>query len=174
MKHIIITFAMNAAITLPLLAQQTSNWMGAAKQTLGPQVSSSWMLDLATEGVEIHVSPEKALVLVDREPIITTANGEAFLKAGILGLAGTRLTMRGEVEFIDDSLLHGSYAGTLDGQPVVMDQFLRMRNGLPTQLVRVVRGVQGSAPVPAYENIAYVLYLLEDAAVASAPALAKD
>ncbi len=55
-----------------------------------------------------------------------------------------------------------------------MDQFLRIRNGVPTQLVRVVRSVQGSAPVPAYENIAYLLYLLEDAAVASAPALAKD
>lgn len=78
------------------------------------------------------------------------------------------------MEFIDDSLLHGSYVGTLDGQPVVMDQFLRIRNGVPKQLVRVVRSVQGSAPVPAYESIAYVLYLLEDAAVVSAPALAKD
>lgn len=55
-----------------------------------------------------------------------------------------------------------------------MDQFLRIRNGVPKQLVRVVRSVQGSAPVPAYESIAYVLYLLEDAAVVSAPALAKD
>lgn len=174
MKHIILTLAMNTAITLPLLAQQTSNWMGAAKQTLGPQVSSGWMLDLANEDVEFHVSPEKALVLVDLEPIVTTENGEAFLKAGIFGLSGTRLTIQGDVEFIDDSLLHGCYAGTLDGQPVVMDQYLRIRNGVPTQLVRVVRGVQGSAPVLAYQNLTYVRSLLDGVAATSDPALAMD
>ncbi|MBK8498357.1 MAG: hypothetical protein IPL52_05955 [Flavobacteriales bacterium] len=155
------------------MAQPTNNWMGATKQTLGPQASASWMLDMETDGVQIHVSPEKALVLVDREPIITTKDGEAFLKAGILGLAGTWLTLQGEVDAIDDTLLHGRYTGTLDGQPVVMDQYLRMRNSMPTRLVRVIRSAQGSAVVPAYDNIAYLRSLIEDPFVDGSPALTK-
>lgn len=174
MRNLILTLAMNTAITLPLFAQHTTNWMGAARQTLGPQASASWMLDMETDGMEIHVSPEKALVLVDHEPIITTGNGEAFLKAGIFGLAGTRLTIQDEVEFMDDSLLHGRYAGTLNGQPVVMDQYLRLRNDVPIALVRVIRSVQGSAPVSAYGNVAYVRSLLNEVSQASGPALAKD
>jgi hypothetical protein len=174
MKNLILTIAMNTAITIPLLAQQTSNWMGATKQTLGPQASASWMFDLETDGLEVHVSPEKALVLVDHSPIITTATGEAYFKAGILGLAGTRLTIQGEVESIDDSFLHGRYAGTLDGQPVVMDQYMLMRNGAPTRLVRVIRSVQGSAHVPNYGNVAYVRSLLSEELTANGPVLVKD
>ncbi|MBK8340587.1 MAG: hypothetical protein IPK99_11620 [Flavobacteriales bacterium] len=162
MKNLILTLAMNTAITLPMLAQQTTTWMGAAKETLGQQASASWMLDMETDGMEIHVSPERALVLVDREPIINTENGEAFLKAGIFGLAGTRLMLQGDIDFIDDSLLHGRYTGTLDGQPVVMDQFVKVRNDVPIGLVRVVRSMQGSAPIQPYTNLAYVSGLLDD------------
>lgn len=174
MKNLIHLLAMNTAFTLPLMAQPTQNWMAATRQTLGPQASASWMLDLETDGVEIHVSPERALVLVDRRPIITNENGEAFLKAGISGLAGTRLTLQGDVEFIDDSLLHGRYTGTLDGQPVVMDQYLRLRNDVPIGLVRVVRSAQGSSPVFPYANTAYVRGLLEDTYYDPSPALTKN
>ena len=174
MKHLIIPIAMNTLLSLPLLAQPTSNWMAATRQTLGPQASASWMLDMESDGMEIHVSPEKALVLVDREPIITSENGEAFLKAGIFGLAGTRLDLQGDVEIIDDSLLHGRYTGTLDGQPVVMDQYVKVRNDVPIGLVRVVRSVQGTAPVLPYTNLAYVGGLLEEANLDAAPALVKN
>ncbi len=174
MKNLILTIAMNTAITLPMLAQQNTNWLGAAKETLGKQTSASWMLDMETDGMEIHVSPEKALVLVDREPIITTENGEAFLKAGIFGLAGSRLTLHGDITFIDDSLLHGRYTGTLDGQPVVMDQYVRVSNDVPIGLVRVVRSVQGSTPVLPYSNLAYVSGLLEGPFIEGAPALTQN
>ncbi|MBK9416853.1 MAG: hypothetical protein IPN62_06035 [Flavobacteriales bacterium] len=174
MKHLILTTAMNTLFSLPLFAQQTSNWMAANQQTLGSQASASWMLDLETDGMEVHVSPERALVLVDRQPIITTENGEAFLKAGIFGLAGTRLTLQGNIEIIDGSLMHGRYTGSLDGQPVVMDQYLEMRNDVLTGLVRVVTAVQGSAPVPIHTNIDYVQGLLDDVAMTTDPTLAKD
>ena len=174
MKHLILPLAMNTLFHLPLLAQPTSNWMAATQQTLGAQASASWMLDMETEGSEIHVSPESALVLVDRQPIITTENGEALLKAGIFGLVGTRLTLQGAIEFMDDSLLHGRYTGTLDGQPVVMDQYVQVRNGVPIGLVRVVRSVQGSAPVLPYTNLAYVSGLLEEPFIDGAPALTKN
>jgi hypothetical protein len=96
------------------------------------------------------------------------------LKAGIFGLAGTRLTLQGNIEIIDGSLMHGRYTGTLDGEPVVMDQYLEMRNDVLTGLVRVVSAVQGSAPVPAYTNVAYVKALLKEVAMNTGPALAKD
>lgn len=174
MKNLILPLAMNTAFTLSLMAQPTTNWMGATKQTLGPQASASWILDMETDGMEVHVSPEKALVLVDRSPIITTADGQAFLRAGIFGLAGTRLTLQSEVEVIDDTLLHGRYTGTLDGQPVVMEQYLKVRNDMPIGLVRVVRSVLGSAPEAPYANVAYVRDLLQEAYIDAAPAITKN
>jgi len=174
MKHLILPLAMNTAFTLSLMAQPTQNWMAATQQTLGARASASWMLDLETDGMEIHVSPERALVLVDREPIRTTENGEAFLKAGIFGLADTRLTLQGDIAFIDASLLHGHYTGTLDGQPVVMDQYLRMRSDVLIGLVRVVRAVQGSTPILPYSNLAYVGGLLEEPYTDGFPAITKN
>ncbi len=174
MKHLILPIAMNTLFSLPLLAQPTQNRMAATQQTLGARASASWMLDLETDGMEIHVSPEKALVLVDRQPIVNTENGEALLKAGIFGLAGTRLTLQGDITFIDDSLLHGRYTGTLDGQPVVMDQYVQVRNDAPIGLVRVVRSVLGSAPVLPYTNLAYVTGLLQELFIDDAPALTQN
>lgn len=174
MKHLILPLVMNTLLSLPLLAQPTTNWMAATQQTLGARASASWMLDMETDGMEVHVSPEQALVLVDRQPIFTTENGEAFLKAGIFGLAGTRLTLQGEIDLIDDSLLHGRYTGTLDGQPVVMDQYVQVRNSVPIGLVRVVRSVQGSDPVLPYSNLAYVSGLLDEPFIDGAPALTQN
>ena len=110
----------------------------------------------------------------DQVRAVQGENGEAFLKAGIFGLAGTRLTLQGNIEIIDGSLMHGRYTGSLDGQPVVMDQYLEMRNDVLTGLVRVVTAVQGSAPVPIHTNIDYVQGLLDDVAMTTDPTLAKD
>lgn len=117
---------------------------------------------MEADGVEIHVAPDQALVVVDREPYITTEDGRTFLRTGINGLVGTHLTLRGGVEVVNETVLHGSYSGTLEGTPVHIDQYLEERNGMPITLVRVIRRSERSAPVPPSRCTAFVLSLLKD------------
>jgi len=103
------------------------------------------LLDLDTTEMEVHVTPDHVVILVDRSPIIADDDGNAFLRSGVMGLAGSHLTLVGEVENLDDSTLHGVYSGLLGGSAVIMDQYIRLRNGVPVALARVIARVNGSS-----------------------------
>lgn len=102
------------------------------------------LLDLDTSELEVHVTPDQVVILVDRSPIIADDDGNAFLRSGVMGLAGSHLTLVGDVVNLDDSTLHGVYSGLLGGSAVIMDQYIRLRNDIPVAIARVIARVNGS------------------------------
>ncbi|MBK9539107.1 MAG: hypothetical protein IPO12_10265 [Flavobacteriales bacterium] len=148
MKDLILPTMLTAFAT-PLLAQgsmiPTNNWLAAHQQTIGATIPANWLQDLDTDALEVYVTPERTLVLVDRSPIIAE-NGEAYLRKGVQGLGGTHLSLVGEVESINDDVLHGVYSGLIGGTAVLMDQYVQLRNGSPITIVRMVSRVNGPAP----------------------------
>ena len=149
MKNPILLTAMNTMLASALNAQppmtQTTNWLGASREALGPGTAANWLLDLDADGIEVYVTQDHALVLVDRTPIVQEGNA-AFLRKGVLGLGGTRLSLIGEVKSVDENGVRGTYRGLLGGTAVLMDQYVQLRNGVPVAIVRVISRVNGSAP----------------------------
>lgn len=80
------------------------------------------------------------MVLVDRSPIVEE-RGEAWVRNPIERLGD--LSLVGEVEHVDGTVLHGTYSGLLNGSAVVMDQFVRMCNCVPRTIVYVISRVHG-------------------------------
>lgn len=180
MKHLILPMAMNALITPALSAQTnvtmsiTENWLAANREALGRNTPANWMLDLDADATELYVTPDHALVIVDRTPIVEQ-DGAAYLRRGVFGLGGTRLTLVGEVESINDTVLRGTYSGLLGGTAVLMDQYIQLRNGVPVTIVRVVARVNGSTPATNAALEAQVLQLMPQYAQApNEPALTRN
>lgn len=149
MKNLILLTAMNTMLTTALNAQtpmiRTNNWLAANREVLGNNTPANWLLDLDADDMEVYVTKGRSLVLVDRMPIINM-DGAAFLRKGVSGLGGSHLTLVGEVEVVNDSVMRGTYSGLLGGTAVLMDQYVQLRNGVPVTIVRVINRVNGSAP----------------------------
>lgn len=179
MKNLILPIAMNTILATTLNAQgllpmtATSNWLAASHVTLGANAPAGWLLDLDTEDLEFYVTPEHALVLVDRSPIII-GDGTAYLRAGLHGLGGTRLSLVDEVDHMNDSVLHGVYSGLLGGTAVMMDQYVQLHNGMPVAIVRVINRVNGSIPAPIFDQEELVTTLLSKPVDATEPVLTKN
>lgn len=167
MKNLILLAAMNTLLATALSAQNavpmtpTKNWLSANRETLGPNAPANWMMDLDVDAAELYVTDDHALVIVDRTPIIEQ-DGAAYLSKGVLGMGGTHLTLVGEVESVNDSVMHGTYSGLLGGTAVLMDQYVQLRNGVPVTIVRVIARVNGSAPLNNDLQLAQVLQLMPD------------
>jgi len=150
MKNVILFTSLHTILTGMLSAQdptpmtRTSNWLWAGRELLGSTTAASWLMDLAADEMELYLTPEHSLVIVDRTPI-TARDGTAYLRKGVQGLGGTRLSLVGEVQRINDSVMHGTYSGLLAGTAVLMDQFVELRNGVPVTMVWVVARVNGPA-----------------------------
>ena len=175
MKNLITSITMNAILATTISAQghystpapygvqhmtPTPNWLAAHRQTLGANTPANWLMDLGADELEIYVTPEQALVLVDRAPLITE-EGSAYLRKSVNGLGGTHLTLVGEVDNVSDSVLRGVYSGLLGGTAVLMDQYVQLRNGLPVALVRVITKVNGSLPVVDSDQDQLIVELLD-------------
>ncbi len=179
MKNLITSFTMNTILATSLSAQgpmpmtPTTNWLAAHQQSLGTNAPANWLLDLDTDAMEVYITPEHALVLVDRAPIMEK-DGVAYLRNGLNGLGGTRLSLVGEVEPISDTVLHGTYSGLLGGTAVLMDQYVQLRNGIPVALVRTITRVNGSMPAFAALPEEQIVALLERPNQSSEPALTKN
>jgi hypothetical protein len=179
MKNLILPMAMNTILATTLSAQAplsmtaTTNWLAASHATLGANAPAGWLMDLDAEDLEIYVTPGHALVLVDRSPIMN-GDGTAYLRAGLHGLGGTNLSLVGEVDVMNASVMHGVYSGLLGGTAVIMDQYVQMRNGVPLAIMRVITRVNGSAPATAFDQEELVTTLLRSAVDPSEPALTKN
>lgn len=179
MKNLILPIAMNAILATTLNAQgplhmtPTSNWLAASHATLGTSAPAGWLMDLDAEEHEIYVTPGNALILVDRAPIIND-DGTAYLRAGLNGLGGTRLSLVGEVESMNESVVHGVYSGLLGGTAVMMDQYVQLNNGVPVAIVRVITRVNGSVPAVALDQEEFVTALLSRPSDPAEPALTKN
>lgn len=129
---------------------------------MGPQVPATWSLDLNTDGMEVYLGPDDALVLVDRDPVGATGRAARYYTPLNMP-GGTPLNLVGEVEELDNTWLHGEYSGLLGGTAVIMDQYVDMYNCVPRTIVRVIRRVNGSAPSTALDHTAFVRELLDAA-----------
>ncbi|MBK8228029.1 MAG: hypothetical protein IPK70_12765 [Flavobacteriales bacterium] len=149
MKNLILLTAMNTMLATALNAQTpmipTNNWLAANRAVLGTNTPANWLLDLDADDMEVYVTANHALVLVDRMPIMNT-DGAAFLRKSVTGLGGSHLSLVGEVESVNDSVMRGTYSGLLGGTAVLMDQYVQLRNGVPVTIIRVINRVNGSAP----------------------------
>ena len=176
MKNLIL-LTMQTAFTIPLPAQSpmtpTKNWLAAHQQTIGATTPANWLQDLDAEGLEVYVTDAKVLVLVDRTPMIEE-NGAAYLRRGLHGLGGTHLSLVGEVENVNDQVLHGVYSGLIGGTAVLMDQYVHLRNSVPITIVRLVSRVNGSAPVDTTGQQALALELIGAPVDPAEPALTRN
>ncbi len=176
MKNLIL-LTMHTAFTSPILAQApmtaTNNWLAAHQQTIGANTPANWLQDLDTDDLEVYVTAERTLVLVDRAPIIAE-DGAAYLRKGVHGLGGTHLSLVGEVESINEHVLHGVYSGLIGGTAVLMDQYVHLRNGVPTTIVRMLSRVNGSALADTSGQQDLALELIGTPAEGSEPALTKN
>ena len=167
MKHLILSAAMNTLLASALSAQTnapmipTENWLATNRETMGPNASANWMMDLDIDATELYVTKDHALMIVDRTPIIEQ-DGAAYLRKGVFGLGGTHLTLVGKVETVNDSVMHGTYSGLLGGTAVIMDQYIQLRHGVPVTVVRVIARVNGSAPMNNDDLQAQALQLMSE------------
>ncbi len=180
MKNLITITAMNTLLATALSAQTavpmtpTNNWLAAHREALGPNAPANWIMDQDADASELYMTRDHALVIVDRAPIFEQ-DGAAYLRKGVSGLGGTHLTLVGEVESINDSVMHGMYSGLLGGTAVLMDQYIQLRNGVPVTIVRVIARVNGSAPSTNDGLEAQVLQLMPEPAYApSEPVLTRN
>ena len=177
MKKLVFPIAMNTILSIMLNAQDpwpmtpTTNWLAAHQQTLGLNAAANWLLDL--DDLEVFVTTEHALVLVDRSPMVSD-NGVAYLRKGVNGLGGTHLTLIGEVECMSESVMHGTYSGLLGGTAVLMDQYMQLSNGVPAALVRVITRVNGSAPFPIRDHEKLLSGLFNRVIEEGLPALTRN
>jgi hypothetical protein len=154
---------MNAAIAAPLAAQDNGaarpNRLAAIRHCLGAQASVDWFLDLEGEQLEVHAAEDRVLLILDRAPL-RTADGAAILRPCILATTGTRLERIGEPVAVNDSVVMGRYLGRLGGERVLLEQYVRLRNGVLLARVMVVRKQEGSQPVSAGSHTARACALL--------------
>lgn|GEM_PF-3325963 len=122
-----------------------TNWLAAQQQTVGPNATANWLVDLDADDLELFVTTENALMLVDRSPMITE-NGAAQLRKGVNGLGGTCWDLVGEVERVNDRVMHGTYSGVLSGTAVLVDQYVQLNNDVPLALVREIARANSSLP----------------------------
>jgi hypothetical protein len=115
----------------------TTRKLLADSQDPGSGVLMQWLSCLDTGDLEIHITEENALVLVDRSPLIRE-DGAAFLRKAISGPGSIELSRVGELNSVSDDVLHGVYSGLIDGTAVMLDQYVKLRNGVPVTLVRVI------------------------------------
>lgn len=178
MKNLILLAAMNTMLATALNAQTpmtpTNNWIGASREALGPDVPANWLMGLDADDMDVYVTAELALVLVDRAPIINM-EGSAYLRASVQGLGGMHLSRVGEVEIVKDNVIRGTYSGLLSGTAVLMDQYVQLSNGMPVAMVRVISRVNGSAPgnLTDLEDLALGLFRGTDEGT-QGPALTKN
>lgn len=168
------TFVMNAILVTALTAQaQPSlrperNWLTAHRKCLGMQADPGWIMDLGTEDMELSITPDDALVILDRAPI-QDGDGTAYLRKGIQATGGTRLTLIRDVQHVDGSTLYGAYRGELSGTPVSVEQYMRERNGVVLALVIVITRIRGSEPIVYRKHAGSALSLLEGVRGPGAP-----
>ena len=179
MKNLIATLAMNMILATLLNAQgptpmtMTTNWLAAHQQALGPDAAANWLLDLDADELEVFVTLDHALVLVDRSPMISE-NGVAYLRKGVNGLGGTRLSLVGEIEVMSDNVMHGTYSGLLGGTAVLMDQYIQLNNDTPVALVRVITRVNGSMPASIGDREKLLTALINGTGEEQVPALTRN
>lgn len=163
---------MQIATAAPLCAQPTiteqPNWVAAIRQCLGPQANVAWFQDLDSDQLHLFVTADRALVILDLEPIINQGES-AMLRPSILSLGGTRLDLIGDVVAVNDSIQVGTYRGILGGQAVIMEQYVYTRHGLLLARSHVVRRSEGSAPVAPRVHDALIWTLLSPPDAAGTP-----
>lgn len=150
----------------------TPNWLAAHHQTLGPTAPAGWLMDLDADELEIYVTADHALVLVDRAPIITM-DGAAYLRKGVQDLGGTHMKLISEVQNVNDTVLRGTYSGTLGGTAVQMDQYVQILHGVPSAIIRVISRVNGTAPAIQLDADTITLSLLNTSGVINEPVLTR-
>jgi len=125
-------------------ARTCAEWSIIHGICLGPQTDRGWMYDLDLEDLELTVTADHAMVLVDRAPMRVAANGATSLRQVIRAIGGMGLELVGEVRHLNDSILCGTYLGEYCGTPVKMEQYVRDRNGVVQMVVLVVERRNGA------------------------------
>lgn len=132
----------------------------AFRTAIGAQVAAAWPMELDGEGLEVYVTPEQALVLVDRSPLAQEGRA-AWFRRPMAEWGGTQLGLVGEVEQLEGQVWHGVYSGLLGGAAVVVDQYVRMRNCMPLAIVRVISRVNATTWAAPMDHARYVELVLE-------------
>ena len=147
-------------LVLPLLAHWVvghphfENWLAKARKVLGPQAQVTWLMDLPADDADVHVSPQNALVIVQRDAG-SMDEVRALLHDPIIGTGGTRLHPIARPDTLD-GWLHATYTGQVQGIPVVVDHFLTPAGETPGILIRVIRAVHGSAPMQPFAESSFL------------------
>jgi hypothetical protein len=116
-----------------------TNWRSAHRRTFGPAAGEGWLEDLDPGGAEVYAIAGEAMVMVDRTPIHTDADRNAFVRKSV-ALGGVACLNLVDGPFpINDMVTHGVYSGKLGELTVHMDQFVSVRNGVPVGVVRVLQ-----------------------------------
>lgn len=105
--------------------------------------STDWILDQDTTGLEVLRTPWDALVLVDRAPLEGPECQGTLDRKGLNGLVGTSLTLVGDIDWVEDDVMHGVYSGMMGGAAVLLDQYVQCLNGIPRVIVRVISWSNG-------------------------------
>ncbi len=117
---------------------------------------------MMSDGMEVCVSPDGALVMVDRQPSSAPSTGASVMGPSYFDMSGTRLTLQTPIEVLDDSVEHGFYTGTLHGTEVAVDQYVQMSEGSPVTVTRIIRRRSGSRPISPYSDTRFVLALMDE------------
>lgn len=140
------------APTLPL---QQPDWRSAIRQCLGHEAGTDWFMEMDGEALEVYLTEDKALVVLDRQPM-HHRHGEYRLRPCILGTSGTKMKRTAGPMALHrggrhghPKVLVGSYHGQLGGLNVLLEQYQRLFNGVLLAKVLVVRHINPhAAPVP--------------------------
>lgn len=131
-----------------------------------PPIARWWCQGLSQEGLEARFISGHGLVLIDHRPCIEGEAGE-WLKQPIKGPGGAHTTSVEPPRFHhleglrqQETLLHAVHGGLVGSTAVVVDQYLLLRDGEPTLLVRLVTPVNGQLPIAKALHNHLLLHLL--------------
>lgn len=139
----------------------STNWAEALRHCLGPMMEPDPLLELQRGSLALYVTDDRALLLVDREPVAQCSGGAVYQPC-LLAVAGFRLERVGGIAVCDGPVLRGRYAGLLGGQRVVLDQYMHMPNTALRARAQVVRKVTRPAKQEPFEHMALACMLMQE------------
>lgn len=147
---------------LAATATPASHWRVMHEQCLGRRADPRWLIGLGVEELEVSMTADRILVVMDRAPMGGPNGGNTAGWRAIHATPGTRLVRVGEVQQLSDTILYGAYRGELGGAHVFVERYVKERNGVLLALVLVVTRMRPAGSLVDHVHREKAMALLKD------------
>ncbi len=116
----------------------------AHEECFGTQTPPTWLHGLDIESLEIYLTGNKAILIVDRSPAFAGPPWDGSL---VQFLGDACFERVGDPEHLSTSVVHRVYCALIGGTSLLMDHYVELDQARPLTVVRVI--TRGNIPAPA-------------------------